>query len=114
MKLWQLQRQIKFIWQKATRGFSDDETWNLDYQLCKWLLPRLKRFQEFNRQNTGKQNTEDGDWHEIVDKMIVGVDFIVHDSDYLLDLSTEDYQKKEKEALEGLRLLGTYMKGLWW
>lgn len=57
---------------------------------------------------------EDGDWHDIVDKMIEGVDFVANDSDYLMKLSTEHYILKEKEASKGLELLGRYMRGLWW
>ena len=37
---------IKQKWQKLTRGYSDEELWNLDSTICEWLLPRLKSFKE--------------------------------------------------------------------
>lgn len=41
-----LKRKIKFFFQRVIRGWDDSETWSLDYEFYKWLLPRLKRFEE--------------------------------------------------------------------
>lgn len=37
---------LKHFFQRLFRGWSDKETWNLDYEFYKWLLPRLKRFRK--------------------------------------------------------------------
>ena len=38
------QRALRFWWQRRTRGWSDDELWDLDTRFAAWLLPRLKAF----------------------------------------------------------------------
>lgn len=43
-----MKRKLKFLWQKLTRGYSDDEIWNLDVTLVKFLLPRLNRYCQIN------------------------------------------------------------------
>jgi hypothetical protein len=41
-------RFLKSSYQKLTRGFSDEECWNLDYTIAKFILPRLKHFKKHN------------------------------------------------------------------
>ena len=45
---------LKNKYQKITRGFTDEEIWNLDNTIAKWLLPRLKYLKE----NTNQSLTE--------------------------------------------------------
>lgn len=44
--MFELKRRIKFWWQKRTRGWSDDECWNLDYSFILWINSRLKVYKE--------------------------------------------------------------------
>lgn len=37
---------VKKYYQKARYGFSDEEWWNLDIELARWIVPRLKAFRE--------------------------------------------------------------------
>jgi hypothetical protein len=37
-----IKRNIKYWWQRRTRGWSDDECWSIDYQFIVWLNTRLK------------------------------------------------------------------------
>ena len=37
MKLRTIKQNIKYWVQRRTRGWSDDETWNLDYEFIKWI-----------------------------------------------------------------------------
>ena len=46
MKLRTLKRSIKYWFQRRTRGWSDDETWNLDYEFIKWVNSRFKKYKE--------------------------------------------------------------------
>ena len=39
---------IKWFYQRLTLGFDDRETYSIDYQFYKWLLPRLVRFVQLN------------------------------------------------------------------
>lgn len=43
-KIKHLLRDMKYWFQRRTRGWSDDETWCLDYNFYKWLNSRLKIF----------------------------------------------------------------------
>jgi len=33
-------REIKWIWQRMSRGFSDKDLWSLDYTIGDFILPR--------------------------------------------------------------------------
>jgi hypothetical protein len=46
MKLTDIKREIKFFWQRLTRGFDDSVTWNLDITVAKFMLPRFKLYRE--------------------------------------------------------------------
>lgn len=46
MKLKTLKRSIKYWFQRRTRGWSDDETWNLDCEFIKWVNSRFKKYKE--------------------------------------------------------------------
>ena len=39
-------RWWRHFWQRRYRGFDDSVTWNLDVEMARWLLPRLRRFRE--------------------------------------------------------------------
>ncbi len=76
MKLRTLKRSIKYWFQRRTRGWSDDETWNLDYEFIKWVNSRFKKYKEkaskivdleFHRfEYEGKEYTQ----LELIDKAI--------------------------------------------
>lgn len=46
MKIKVIKRNIRYWFQRRTRGWSDDETWNLDYEFIKWINSRFKKFKE--------------------------------------------------------------------
>lgn len=48
MSLRIIKRNIKFWFQRRTRGWSDDETWNLDYEFIKWINSRFKKYKELS------------------------------------------------------------------
>ena len=76
MKLRTLKRSIKYWFQRRTRGWSDDETWNLDCEFIKWVNSRFKKYKEkaskivdleFHRfEYDGKEYTQ----LELIDKVI--------------------------------------------
>lgn len=76
MKLRTLKSNIKYWFQRRTRGWSDDETWNLDYEFIKWVNSRFKKYKEkaskivdleFHRfEYEGKEYTQ----LELLDKVI--------------------------------------------
>ena len=46
MSIKSVKRDIKYWFQRRTRGWSDDETWNLDYEFIKWVNSRFKKYKE--------------------------------------------------------------------
>jgi hypothetical protein len=100
---------IKQKWQKLTRGYSDEELWNLDYHLCKWLIPRLRSFKE--KTNGYPPNLKSPkEWDKILEKIILA--FELHISD--IPDSAEQARKESKQIKEGLSLFSKYLYYLWW
>lgn len=46
MSIRMIKRDIKFWIQRRIRGWSDDETWNLDFEFIKWVNSRFKKYLE--------------------------------------------------------------------
>lgn len=46
MSLKTIKRDVKYWYQRRTRGWSDDETWNLDLEFIKWINSRFKKYKE--------------------------------------------------------------------
>lgn len=100
---------IKQKWQKLTRGYSDEELWNLDSTICEWLLPRLKTFKEKTIGYPPTLNSPK-EWNEILEKIILALE--LHNSD--LPDSPEQARIEGKQIKEGLELFGKYFCNLWW
>lgn len=76
-----LRRRLKFLYQKLTRGFSDQVTWNLGDEIAKFTLPRIKRYRELvvdPKCVAGHPyQISYGEWIEILDKIIYSMDCTV-------------------------------------
>lgn len=42
-------RRLRWFIQRRRRGFDDRELWGLDFTIAKFILPRLKAFNDFNK-----------------------------------------------------------------
>lgn len=90
MNLKIIKRDIKYWFQRRTRGWSDDETWDLDYEFIKWINSRFKKYKEL------ASKIVDLEYHkftykrkkytqlELIDKVIELSDEYI-DSDFLED-----------------------------
>lgn len=115
-------RTYRYLWQKITRGFSDQVTWNLDYDMAKWILPRLKRFKELNNGYPDDLTSER--WDEILDEMIWAFNYIANDGEGKIftadtrpgafEKEREQWKAAEKRVDEALKLFGEYFQALWW
>lgn len=116
MKLeWLTKRGLFFLWQKITRGFSDDETWALDNTIAKFTLPRIKRLRELEIGHPGCYTKEQ--WDGMVDRMIYAMEAVIKDGKgelYSDCREPEDYRKIDRKVQEGLVLFGRNFRGLWW
>jgi hypothetical protein len=101
-------RFFKFTWQKITKGFSDDETWALDYRIAKFISPRLKRFKELDNGHPFDVTSEQ--WDTILDKTILAFEHLSGKD----SIKVEDYKIMSEQIDEGLDLFRKYYRDLWW
>ncbi len=81
------------------------DTSDLDRDLYRWLIPRLKQFKVKCHKYTDDYKTEDGKFYKVLDKIIIGCELALEQS-----MDKKDMKKQE----DGLLLLGKYLPHLWW
>lgn len=114
---WRVRRWFRFKWQKLTRGWTDEETWNLDLEFAKWMLPRLKRYKELS--NSHPSQLTPRKWRTIMYQMIHGLEIQLHAEDAysLLRIGKlckdEELYRQWKEVDNAYKLLGKYIRHLW-
>ena len=99
-------REIEYAKQRQLRGFDDSETWSLTDTICRFIIPRLKRFKEVS--GTPSQLSEE-DWNIILDKMILAFELTTRE-DGIRIWSEEE----SKQIDEGLNLFREWFMALWW
>lgn len=109
--------RFRSLFQRLRWGFSDDELWNLDRTIAKFILPRIKRFKKFR--NGYPDELLNGDWNEerekiaveqwdkILDNMIECFEIIVSDDFFCPSV------EQELKIKEGLKLFSKYFMHLW-
>lgn len=80
-------RAIKWSWQRAIRGYSDYDTWDLDVYYCRMMIASLSQFRAETMGYPGYMNDID-EWYAILDKIIL-----------LLKQANEDEPLEEKNEL---------------
>lgn len=103
-------RQETFKQQRLERGFDDTETWNLDYTIASFILPRLKRFKQVV--NCYPDDITFEEWQNVLDKMIYAFELRVKEDDESWTL--EEEKANYKKIREGLNLFTKYYFSLWW
>lgn len=99
-------RRYRFFWQRLTKGYSDNETWSLDYYLPKLILPRLKRFKQITICYPDQNGETFEDWMAILDKMIAAFEWAGSDKRWMED--------QPAFVQEGIDLFAKYYFALWW
>ena len=102
-----LDMSLKRIWQNIIKGWNDSDCWNLDYIIAKFILPRLKRFNELIYSHPSTLTITE--WHEVLNKMIFSFESIIENEEDFIE-STEE---REHKIQEGLYLFSKYFKHLW-
>ena len=100
-----VERQKRLARQIKERGWSDEDTWSLDWTIAKFILPRLKRFAKL--QNGFPGSTTSKEWNEILEQMIEAFELYSKGG---WELDKEDIQKAQK----GLELFAKWYGDLWW
>lgn len=117
---------------QAKHGFDYRDTWNLDYKISEYILPRLKYFRDNlhsvpPRKDKKAKMTDSGptclsikEWQAMIDKMSFAFQYVVDgrelndkywNKDYVFDQKTakDDYKKYE----EGMKLFSIWFSHLW-
>lgn len=114
MNLKIIKRNIKYWFQRRTRGWSDNETWNLDYEFIKWVNSRFKKYKE----KAGK--IVDLDFHQFTYKkkkytQLELIDKVIKLSDEYINLSVSVFEDKldsiKNEIFDIFKLI---FWSMWW
>jgi len=83
---------------------------DLDYQLAKYILPRLKGWYERERSGYpyGFKNFEE--WDKVLKQMIEAFELLIEDSEGNVDMPIDKLYKK---IIKGTTLFGKYFSSLW-
>ena len=118
MSIRTIKRDIKYWFQRRVRGWSDDETWNLDYEFIKWVNSRFKKYKE------KAIGTVDLEYHkfkykrkeytqlQLIDRVIELTDEILTDKYW--DLIYTDAERLEKNKDEVFDIFKLIYGVMWW
>ncbi len=132
-----IKRWCYSTYQRIRYGISNEECWNLDTTISKFILPRLKHFKKMNRNFYNSELTSE-EWENVIDELIWTFEYLIDDDrvhpfpiklidDRYLDINREQtpeekiildkWRKKSSELDErkqkGLQLFAKYYCHLW-
>lgn len=111
-------RNIKYWFQRRTRGWSDDETWNLNWEFFKWVNGRFKQYKKdtndivdlefYKFKYKGKEYTQ----LALIDKVIELTNGLI-DEDYFNGklCDTKQIENDKNEVFDIFKLIFFTM---WW
>lgn len=118
MSIRTIKRDIKYWFQRRIRGWSDDETWNLDYEFIKWINSRFKKYKEkaidtvdleyYKFKHKRKEYTQ----LQLIDRVIELTDEMLTDEYW--DLIYTDAERLEKIKDEVFDIFKLIYGAMWW
>ena len=118
MSIKSVKRDIKYWFQRRTRGWSDDETWNLDWEFFRWINSRFKQYikdaneivdlEFYKFKYKGKEYTQ----LELINKVIKLTNKLI-DEDYFMGKleEAEEITKTKDEVLDIFKII---FFSMWW
>ena len=111
-------RNIKYWFQRRTRGWSDDEVWNLNYEFILWLNSRFKKYRE---QAIKIVNLEyyKFEYKDKIYTQLQVIDRIIELTDYIIDNNYYEMMWSDIEHLEAMKneifdLFKISFSAMWW
>ena len=111
-------RNIKYWFQRRTRGWSDDEVWNLNYEFILWLNSRFKKYKE---QATKMVDLEyyKFEYKDKIYTQLQVIDRIIELTDYIIDNNYYEMMWSDIEHLEAMKneifdLFKISFSTMWW
>lgn len=99
------------------------DTWNLDYTIAEYILPRLKEFKKVNNAYPGRGEMDTPEkWDTALDKMITAFQLVI-DTDDMCErywsnnrtvFNKDLFEQDQDRIQEGLHLFATWFQHLWW
>lgn len=111
-------RNIKHWFQRRTRGCSDDETWNLNYEFILWLNSRFKKYrkQAIKMVDLEYYRFEYKDniytQLQVIDRIIELTDYIINNDYY--EMMWSDVEHLEAMKNEIFDLFKMSFGAMWW
>ena len=100
--------QVKARYQRATRGYSDRDIWNLNTTFSEFAALRLKVFRKDLHGSPADLTPKQ--WDKILRQMQEAFEL---DAKEFEDLDNVSYKKRRKKIDRGLLLFALYYKHLW-
>lgn len=111
-------RNIKYWFQRRTRGWSDDETWNLNYEFILWLNSRFKKYREQAIKMVDLEyyrfEYKDNVYTQlqVIDRIIELTDYIINNDYY--EMMWSDVERLEAMKNEIFDLFKMSFGAMWW
>lgn len=113
-----LSKKVKYWAQRRIRGWSDDETWNLNYEFILWLNSRFKKYKEqaikivdleyYKFEYKDKIYTQ----LQVIDRIIELTDYIINNDYY--EMMWSDIEHLEAMKNEIFDLFKISFGAMWW
>ncbi len=111
-KLRRVKYAIKYWWQRRTRGFGDDDLWNLDHTIAEFVLPRLTAYRNSFGGMPACYSADE--WRSKLDEMIWSFEYITREwDDELVMQSVEEVDQETERCRQGLEAFGYWFRALW-
>jgi hypothetical protein len=120
LRWYHIRNRWKWFWQRHKYGFDSRELWSLDYNISKFIVPRLQAYRKAHHGVPTKLVDEYGmdlaiiKWNKILDQMIFAFQFIINDND---NNNIEEFHKNWKKDYpqyqKGMKLFVEYFRSLW-
>lgn len=118
VKLKLIKRAIKYWFQRRTRGWSDDDCWNLDYEFIKWVNSRFKVYKEQARVDmsfhTFKYKRKEYTQGELIDEIIRITDKLVDEHYYFNIVFGIGLDEDVKEYERFIDMFSLVIGCMWW
>lgn len=111
-------RNIKYWFQRRTRGWSDDETWNLNYEFILWLNSRFKKYREQAIKMVDLEYYR-FEYKDNVYTQLQVIDRIIELTDYIINNNYYEMMWSDVEHLEAMKneifdLFKMSFGAMWW
>lgn len=112
-KVSEIPNEIKYFVQRGMRGYSDRDTWSIDYYLSSWMPRALRSIAKtgMSYPGVGEVNTPKK-WAEIIKKMEKGFEASNKLGDWKYS-NPEELKKLQQTQKDGLKLFCKYFDALW-